>query len=270
MVTHGLRITLLSLLLCVAGLAHSNDTAKDLRHLHNVQLDLLEVASQFHRFQGSEGNKKYYLSITSKLDDLRNALSESEAALNRYTLAPEAQAIKDNSQLYLQNLNTALSSIRNGGFADFSVIDAYLSANDAMLKSLKQGYTAIASTGSYKVPPLVIALRDQTLLMQRMYAKYIEVSASQFGYTPRTDQENVETLDQLAARFSNDLEKLKANIPVNSPYASRISDVKTKWLFLEKSFLNYNEKTVPYLITKFGKQIISELSGIADDMESTS
>lgn len=262
-----IKISILLLTMFFSSLSLGNESATDLRTLHNVQLDLLEVASLFHRYQGSEGNKKFYASISSKLDGVKKALTDSQAALTRHNLTTEAQTLKENSKQYLRNLNTALSSIKNGGFADFSIIDAYLGAHDTMLKTLHDSYQAIASSGAYQIPPLVIEIRNETLLMQRMYAKYIEISSSQFGYTPRSGQENAETIDQLAAKFSRNLDKLKSQIPVNSPYAPRLNAVKTKWLFLEKSFLNYTERTVPYLITKFGKQIIEELSAIADDME---
>ncbi|MDX1692958.1 MAG: hypothetical protein R3208_04285 [Ketobacteraceae bacterium] len=250
-----------------ASWAHA-EAKLDLRTLHQLQLDLLEVASQFHRYQGSEGNKKYYLSISSKLDGVKKALTDTVNALENYGLTNEAQTLKTHSQEYLKNLNTALASIKNGGFAAFSVIDAYLNAHDAILSALSDAYLAINSAGGYSVPPRVAELRGLTLLMQRMYTKYIEVSSSQFGYTPRSGQENAETIDDLAARFTRNLEELKNAIPVNSPYAPRINDVQTTWLFLEKSFVNYNEKSVPYLITKFGNQIIEELSAIAEEMES--
>lgn len=250
-----------------ATLSHANEAKTDLRTLHQLQLDLLEVASQFHRYQGSEGNKKYYLSINSKLDGVKKALTDTENALDKYGLSQEAQALRNNSKQYLQNLNTALASIKNGGFAAFSVIDAYLNAHDAIQTTLEESYQAINSASGYSVPARVADLRQLTLLMQRMYTKYIEVSSSQFGYTPRSGQENAETIDELAARFSRDLESLKTAVPVNSPYAPRINDVQTTWLFLEKSFVNYNEKSVPFLITKFGNQIIEQLSAIAEEME---
>ena len=267
MVIRLLNVSILLIAVCFSGLSSANEAITDLRTLHKLQLDLLEAASLFHRYQGSEGNKKFYTSITDLLDDVKKSLSESEAALIRHNLTAEAQTLKSNATTYIKNLNTALAAIKNGGFADFSIIDAYLGAHDTMLKALNDSYQAIATSGSYNIPPLVTALRNETLLMQKMYAKYIESSSSQFGYTPRSGQEDAETIDQLAARFSRNLDKLKQDIPVNSAYASRINDVKTKWLFLEKSFLNYTEQTVPYLITKFGKQIISELSAIADEME---
>lgn len=265
-----LQFSLFWLALAFSGLSQANETAQDLRTLHQVQLDLLEVASLFHRYQGSEGNKKFYVEITNKLDDVKSALASTETALTRHNLVAEAATLNEAKTQYLQNLNTALASIKNGGFAAFSIIDAYLNANDTILATLANSYQAINTAGNYKVPSLVTALRKETLLMQRMYAKYIEISSSQFGYTPRSGQDNVETIDQLAARFSRDLDKIKSEIPVNSPYAERLNDVKTKWLFLEKSFVNYTEKTVPYLITKFGKQIIEELSAIAKEMESDS
>lgn len=249
-----------------ASLSHASEAKADLSTLHQLQIDLLEVASQFHRYQGSESNKKYYLSINSKLDGLKQAFADTENALENYGLTEQSEKLKANSTQYMQNLNTALASISNGGFAAFSVIDAYLSAHDNILVTLAESYQAISSAGGYTVPPRVADVRQLTLLMQRMYTKYIEVSSSKFGYTMRSGQENTETLDQLAARFTRDLDAFKTSIPVTSPYAARISDIQTTWAFLEKSFVNYNEKSVPYLITKFGNQIIEQLSSIAQEM----
>lgn len=93
-----------------AGLSHASEAKTD-AHLAPAATQPAGVASQFHRYQGSEGNKKYYLSINSKLDGLKQAFVETENAQGNYGLADEATKLKAGSQQYMPNLNTALVSI---------------------------------------------------------------------------------------------------------------------------------------------------------------
>ncbi|OUS25600.1 hypothetical protein A9Q99_20660 [Gammaproteobacteria bacterium 45_16_T64] len=238
-----------------------------LQTVHETKLLVFETAASFHKYQGSEGDPTNRKLIDENVITLKNSLTSVENLLAELSLDEDKNSLKKNWKSLSKNLSIALAAIKRSGFAELQVIDSYLRTSDAIISVLDISYEQIKNTTGYKVPPVVQDLRDLTITMERMTAMYIERANSQFGAVSRSDQEDADTIDTLAARFSKNLEKLKSSTPTTSDLSDRIIKIQTKWGFLEKSFLNYTERTVPYLVTKFGSQITKELNDMANQLE---
>lgn len=255
---------LLSLLLLPLSVYASGER---LQTVHDVKLLVFETAASFHKYQGSEGDPQNRKVVNEKVETLKNGLTSVENILAELSLEEEKKALSNNWKVMSKNLSIAMAAIKRSGFAEFQVIDSYLTTSDEIVKALNQSYEQIKDATGYTVPDTVQNLRELTITMERMTAMYIERANSQFGAANRSSQEDADTIDTLAARFTKGLGKLKAETPTTSELSNKISKIQTKWGFLEKSFLNYTEKTVPYLVTKFGRQITNELNSIASKME---
>jgi len=239
-------------------------SAETLQVVHKAKLLVFETAASFHKYQGSEGDPSKRKSVDEKVAELKNQLASVETLLAGLSLGEEEQALKSNWKTMSKNLSIALAAIKRSGFAEFQVIDSYLSASNDIITSLNQSYEQVKESTGYKVPAVVKDLRNLTITMERMAAKYIERANSQFGASSRSGQEDTDTIDTLAARFSKNLNKIKLSTPTTSDRYEKLSKIQTKWAFLEKSFLNYTERTVPYLVTKFGNQITKDLNDMAN------
>ena len=257
---------LLSLLLLPLSVS-VHASGEMLQTVHDVKLLVFETAASFHKYQGSEGDPQNRKIVNENVESLKNGLTSVENMLGELSLEEEKSALKSNWTTMSKNLSVAMAAIKRSGFAEFQVIDSYLTTSDEIVNALNLSYESIKEATGYKVPPTVQNLRELTITMERMTAMYIELANSQFGAVNRSSQENADTIDTLAARFTKGLDKLKAETPSTSELYTKISKIQTKWGFLVKSFQNYTEKTVPYLVTKFGRQITSELNSIASKME---
>ena len=50
----------------------------------------------------------------------------------------------------------------------------------------------------------------------------------------------------------------------NTPQiTAALSAIETKWRYIEKSLRNYNENTVPFLVSKYSDSIIEGLEGVS-------
>jgi hypothetical protein len=258
---------MLATLVVIPFSANTFASAENLQTVHKAKLLVFETAASFHKYQGSEGDPSKRKTIDEKVAELKEQLTSVETLLADLSLEEEKKALKSNWKTMSKNLSIALAAIKRSGFAEFQVIDSYLSTNNEIIKSLNQSYEQIKETTGYKVPPVVQDLRSLTITMERMTAKYIERANSQFGASNRSGQEDSDTIDTLAARFSKNLSKIKSTTPITSGRYETLSKIQTKWAFLEKSFLNYTERTVPYLVTKFGNQITKDLNDMANQAE---
>ena len=242
-------------------------SAESLQAVHKAKLLVFETAASFHKYQGSEGDPSKRKYVDEKVAELKSQLVSVEALLADLSLEEENKALKSNWKTMSKNLSIALAAIKRSGFAEFQVIDSYLSTSNEIIKSLDQSYEQVKESTGYKIPVIVRDLRKLTITMERMAAKYIERANSQFGAASRSDQEDTDTIDTLAARFSKNLNKVKLTTPTTSDRYEKLSKIQTKWTFLEKSFLNYTERTIPYLVTKFGSQITKDLNDMANQAE---
>ena len=264
---HSALFAMLAAIMVMSFSSNSYASAETLQAVHKAKLLVFETAASFHKYQGSEGDPNKRKSVDEKVAELKGQLASIETLLVDLSLEEEKKTLKSNWKTMSKNLSIALAAIKRSGFAEFQVIDSYLSTSNEIIKSLDQSYEQIKESTGYKVPSAVQDLRNLTVIMERMAAKYIERANSQFGAANRSDQEDTDTIDTLAARFSKNLNKIKLTTPTTSDRYERLSKIQTKWTFLEKSFLNYTERTVPYLVTKFGSQITKDLNDMANQAE---
>lgn len=253
----------LVLLLMQSPVHAANNPAVVLRDIHAAQMILQVVASSFHRYQGAEGDNKQLAVLNADLGVLKETLRTVFQDLGDMGMNAELDQLKIHWSEAARNLNTAVSAISGGGFAEGQIVNDYLLNNLKAATDLDNAYAAVLKTTGYKIAPELQALRNQTVLMQKMSTLYMEQSSSQYAYTYRQEQGNEETLDQMATRFTRGLDQIQ----VSGDNVKRLTDVRSKWKFLEKSFMNYNENSVPYLVLKFGPAIITGLQEMAASID---
>lgn len=251
----------------VAGTALAADPASALRQIHAAQLGILETAAAFQSFQGAEGDPRKGKELQDKLAETQTRMASMRAAVTGMGVDTEITSVNENWSSALQSLAEASAAISEEGFAEFAVMNQYTQDSLAAEKTLGLVQTRISEATGYKPSPTVSLLRSQALLMQTMTTRYVEQSNSQFGATYRGDQADEETIDSMASRFNRDLDALLKQIPEGSPQRAGIEEVRSSWGFLEKSFQNYTEKTVPFLISRFSKEIIETLGTLAAALE---
>lgn len=263
----GLLLSTLSLT-TGSTLAHAAAEPGDmLREIYDARLSLMQTVAAFQSFQGAEGDPKKGKDLDTQLASSRASVATLLGGLQGAGVDEELASISKAWDTTQANLHTAVESISKSGFAEFAIMDAYMKSNAGCDKILATMQTRVIDSTHYKVDPTVQILRDEALLLQEMTSAYVERSNSQFGATYRAGQEEEETIDAKAVRFSHALEKLLAAIPPTSPHRPKIELVRTNWGFMEKSFMNYSEKTVPFLISKFSHETIATLGELAKALE---
>lgn len=257
-----------SLLVLLLGLVSSLSFADTnpnvvLRDLHKAQLDLNVVAATFHRYQGSEGDKKLLVELNGGLEALKTSFQASLQDLADLGMKTELEQIRDHWRDAARDLNGAMTAIAGKGFAEGQIINGYLASSYKTGNDLKAAYKAVLAKTGVKLPAALQVLRDEQVLFQEMVALYMESSLSQYGYTYRSEAGDETTLDKMAQQFKFGLDDLDKLLSGNPEAFKKANNVRNKWLFLEKSFTNYTENAVPYLVVKFGGEINAELSALA-------
>lgn len=252
---------LLTLLLSTLFAASSFATpADDLLRVHQMRLATQKSLSDFYMYNAMEGDQRYVRMIN-------DALQQAQTQLNGLGQLPgdAAKALQARLQqewpAYRDRLQQLMTTMQKQGFTDLQPVAALAENNKRLQDIGQQLYQTIQQESGQSVPPLTQRSREQSLLMQDIALDYASRSASIGASFFGGGEERA--LDEQVRAFANGLDAL-AQAPQNTPEINTaIGTIVTKFRYIEKSLLNYNQNAVPFLVNKYSDSIIDGLQEVS-------
>ncbi len=152
--------------------------------------------------------------------------------------------------------NAKFSSEGVADNASINNVDAALSMLTQSLRSLEAEQRAAGNIATDKMADM---LYDQYVLMQVMTAAYLRKSADYFGGAIVATQGPQVEIDQLAVKFSSQLDQLNKHYAKNPQVSATLKEITTKWTFIKRSFMNFNQDNVPFIVGRYNEQITDKL-----------
>lgn len=260
----SLALPLSALLALLLGIAASPliaaAPADDLLHLHQLRLATQKSLGDFYMYNGMEGDQRYARMIgeslqqgQSRLDELGQMPGEGSKAL--YT------GLQREWQSYRDSLQALMEAMRKQGYTDLQPIADLADNNQRLMALSAELYRKMQEESAYQVPPLTQRSREQSLLMRGIALDYASRSASVGGSFFGGGEERA--IDELVGEFGSRLDNLNRAKQNTPQIASTLGTITTKWRYIEKSLRNYNENTVPFLVSKYSDSIIEGLEGVS-------
>jgi hypothetical protein len=76
-------------------------------------------------------------------------------------------------------------------------------------------------------------------------------------------------MEELVSEFASKLASME-KAPQNTPQITQtLNGVNSKWRYIEKSLMNYNENSVPFLVNKYSDSIIEGLESVSAQYSAT-
>lgn len=230
-----------------------------LNNLHHLRLLSTESLTNFYMYSGLDADTKYGNKIIKNLE-------EFEKTLDAIRALPAADSIVDSIHLidvswdeFNELIRLNYNDMKTQGFPNIRLVDEMGKMNAALLKQLSKAYQDAQISTGLKPPAVVDTARTLAITMEEITSQYAARGTSNLGQVFIGSYER--TLDQMADAFRTDLIKLKEQVnPENSQKILRAID--NKWNFMERSINNYNENTVPFLVTRYSERIIIDLEEI--------
>lgn len=251
----------LAMLATSAALLSANAYADEptLLSATQLKLDVYKVSTSFHQLTLHEGDT----TIQSELEENISSMTDSADALASQN-APESS---DNIQQVVTiakdyALFAAKNEIASEGFTSQYAVNDLHESRDNLLAALNQ---VIKQQNEQVGESDKNDLLQAAALLQMMTSQYVRRANSNGGaglYV--ANEEKQETPDILADRFSDLLTKIKKKHRSNKDLQADLKSITRKWLFVESSFKNYNQDTVPYLLTKYCTTIVTTLNEAQD------
>jgi hypothetical protein len=227
-----------------------------LNNIHKMRLLSTESLTNFYMYSGLDADTKYGKKILNNLNEFSKVLENTR-------LIPAADSIGDSLakiDASWENFDTLIrinyTDMKTQGFPNVRLVDEMGKVNAELLKTLSQAYQDTKTSTGISPPEVVETARTLSITMEEITSQYAARGTSNLGQVFMGSYER--SLEQMADAFRTDLVSLKKQAnPENSKRLLRAID--SKWNFMERSIKNYNENTVPFLVTSYSERIIVNL-----------
>jgi hypothetical protein len=259
--------TLLAITLPSLGVAaQAADAASTLLEVHQLRLAAQKSLSDFFMYNSMEGDQRYARMIDESLDQAAEHLSALTDMPGEGSQALRAQ-LEQQWQGYRSDLNNLTKALKSQGYTDLQPVADLAARNQQLMTLSRELYSKIQQESGYTTARLTQQSREQSLLMQAIAMDYASRSAS-VGATFMGGGES-RPIEELVGEFASKLASLE-QAPQNTPQIKRtLGGVSTKWRYIEKSLLNYNENSVPFLVNKYSDSIIEGLEQVSAQYSAT-
>ncbi|MCU1716573.1 hypothetical protein [Pseudomonas sp. 5P_3.1_Bac2] len=243
-----------------ANAAPAPQAAENLLKLHQMRLAAQKSLGDFYMFNSMEADQRYARMIHDDLEQANAQLSALHPMPGQTSTAMHEQILQL-WQDYQVQLNKLTDAITQQGYSDLQPVADLAVANQKLMGLSAQLYSAIQQDAHFSVPPLTQRSREQSLLMQGIAVDYASRSASVGAtFIGGTDARPIE---ELVSQFAGQMQALLKEPQNTAPIKQSWNEVSTKWRYIENSLINYNEKTVPFLVNKYSTSIIQNIELIA-------
>lgn len=228
-----------------------------LTNVHSLRLLSTESLTNFYMYSGLDADAKYGRKILKNLEGFNTVLDQTRqlpAADNiKDSMAEIDKEWKEFNRLIRINYN----DMEKQGFPNIRLVDEMGKTNASLLKLLTQAYIDAQISTGFKPAEVVETARLLAITMEEITAQYSARGTSNLGQVFMGSYER--TLEQMAEAFRQSLIKLKQQADPQKS-ARLLRSIDSKWNFMERSIKNYNDNTVPFLVTSYSERIIENLA----------
>lgn len=261
----------LALAMCLAlampmpALAAEANLSRPLGELYDIALLMDAAVLDLNMLLGEEQSKSYSERLDSTLKRLETALTASTASLSANGVSGQStstMATEVNAFIRTARANRAM--IMKTGAPENAVVDEMMEHRDSARQIVDPVYADLEKRAGLAGSPLSEA-RALALLLEQMAAIYVE-NASAAYVSNRSQDSGDMTIDQMARNFSTRLNQMVARAKGEEP-AKLGRSIQSKWKFIERSMLNYQERTVPFLVDRYAQAIVADLVTLAKTLD---
>lgn len=251
--------SLLLIVLSVLTFQASATPQELLSNVHKLRLLSTGLMTNFYMYSGLDADTKYGKKVLENLAEFETTLAEAKALPAAEGISDSFSEIDTNWHEFNKLMRINYGDMEKQGFPNVRLVDEMGKTHTILLNSLSKAYidTEI-STGTKPVKAVEVA-RTLAVTISEITSQYSARGTSNLGQVFMGSYER--TLDQMATAFGQDFTSLQAQIDTTNSRGI-LRSIDSKWNFIERSIKNYNENTVPFLVTSYSERIVDHLEEI--------
>lgn len=239
--------------------------SRPLGELYDVALQMDAAVLDLNMLLGEDQSKAYSDRMDVTIKKLETALTASSASLAASGISGHnAGEMASQVSSFIKVARINRNSILKTGAPENAVVDEMMQHRKDARKILDQIYVDLEKRAGFAGSPLSEA-RALALMLEQMAALYVE-SASAAYVSNRSQDSQDTTIDQMAKNFSSRLNSMLEK--AKGEEATKLGrSIQSKWKFIERSMLNYQENTVPFLVDRYAQAIVADLVTLARTLD---
>ncbi len=258
----SLSLVLTTLLPLGATAANSATGSDNLLKLHQLRLAAQKSLGDFYMYNSMDGDQRYARQIEESVHDADARLAELTDMPGDASKAMRAQ-LAQQLTAYDAELKALTTAMKTQGFTELQPVADLATRNQQLMALSNELYTKIQQESGQIVPPMTQQSREQSLLMQAIAVDYASRSASVGGTFIGSAAGDEKTIEDLVTQFAGQLNTLEKSPQNTAQIRESLNGINTKWRYIEKSLKNYNENSVPFVVSKYSDSIIDGLEGVS-------
>lgn len=227
-----------------------------LTSVHQLRLLSTESLTNFYMYSGLDADSKYGKKINNNLESFAKILENIRQLPAADGISDSMGDIEQSWAKFDELIRINYNDMKDQGFPNIRLVDEMGKTNAVLLKTITKAYEDAKVSTGITPPAAVETARNLAMTMEEITSQYAARGTSNLGQVFMGSYER--SLEQMAVAFRSDLVNLKQQ--VNQKNSQRIlRAIDSKWSFMERSIKNYNENTVPFLVTSYSERIIMNL-----------
>lgn len=255
----------LVLLLASSLQAHADEGAAFLRELHEFRINNFMALSAYYRYSATkdadaEASVRELMGVAT-----RSLQTVSESAANILTkdqLASLRTEFGSFSELMAQNVR----DVTEIGYPDLRLVAEMANQTVSMSNVAHELYAQARDSSQVPIKPEVETARSASVLIAQMLSRY---AARSYSPVTQTFQgaAGLAPLDEQARELDSLITEFVTSTGEGNLKHSAV-EIKTKWAFIRDSYINYNKQNVVFVIERYSRAILDQLSAAVESLQS--
>ncbi|CAM3691706.1 hypothetical protein [Parendozoicomonas haliclonae] len=225
----------------------SGNDAVTVEDVYSVQLKAYEASTAFHMFTLMEGDKEVG-------DSIGDIAREIESLLIRL----ENSSFLNGHETVLMNGETFIKLVQANEYADQGYTSIYaINDMEAALMAF-QGELRNVLT-SKNINNSETQILGSAVLVRKISSRYARLAAHWNARTGILPDKEGDTIDVHAEAVATQFQAILQREDLNDETRRSLVQINKKWRFLTPKLKDYQEQTVPYLVTRYSKSIVEDL-----------
>lgn len=228
-----------------------------LSDLHNFRVSNYLALDAYYRFSAT-GDTDTLNEIVGSINEANTSMNDLAGSTASVLSEEQVESLNQAFDLFKNLMRDNINDVRNTGYPDLRLVSDMANQASALSATATELYTIAQESGAAGAKPRVEAARSAAIIMAQMMAKYSARTHSTVAQTFQGASSDV-PLDQQALEFDALLSEINKG-STEGQLKSALSDLSSKWQFIRGSYINYNDNNVSFVIDRYSKGILQELS----------
>ncbi len=246
----------IGMLLSICNTTQANETI--VSNINRIAVNGYEAVNSYYNFGANIGDKSLLSNISQSVSEMEASIKSLKAASTDQDIAAEIKKLDENYTTFSTLVRTNVEYVQENGYPDLRLSDDLARSNKSFVEDLATFREKILTMSDYQPNSEAESCRQVALTLANLMTKYSARSTSSVSQVFQ-GSETEQPIAEIVSQVDNAISGLQSSSKNNAETKKLLNSTSTKWKFVKRSYLNYNEKNVNYVINLYTQKMIQDM-----------